>query len=418
MSYKKYINLKYRPKKDDLICTFKITPATKNSIGAVAAESSTGTWTKLTTMSEKRMLKLGAKVFDIKGRYAKIAYPANLFEPGNMPQILSSVSGNVFNMKEVDWLRLEDVKWPEKIMNSFKGPKFGIRGIRKITKVKKRPLCGTIIKPKLGLNSSEHAKVAYNAWKGGIDIVKDDENLSSQPFNRFNKRIEKTIALRKKAEKETGEVKIYMPNVTAETNEMLRRAKFVKKKGGRYIMVDILTVGWSGLQTLRDADLGLVIHAHRAMHGALTRNKEHGISMIVLAEIARLIGVDQIHIGTAVGKMKETKEEVITIHEDIEKKFVKKHGHIISEKWGKMKPVFAVCSGGLHPGHVPALVNMLGKDIIIQAGGGVHGHPLGTEDGAVAMRQAIDATMKGVSLREYAKKHIELKLALNKWGVK
>ncbi len=422
MSYKKYIDLKYKPKSSDLICTFKITPGKGipklTAVGAVAAESSTGTWTALSTMDEKKMLSIGAKVFEIKGKHAKIAYPSNLFEPGNMAQILSSIVGNVFNMKEVQWLRLEDVKWPKKIRDSFKGPRFGIEGIRKIVKVKKRPLCGTIVKPKLGLSEIQHAKVAYEAWKGGCDIVKDDENLSSQLFNKFNKRIIVTLKHRKLAEKITGEKKIYIPNVTAETNEMIKRAKFVKKHGGRYIMVDILTVGWSGLQTLRNANLGLVIHAHRAMHGALTRNKDHGISMIVLGEIARLIGVDQIHIGTAIGKMEETKKEVIFIHEDIEKKFVKKQGHVLGEKWGKIKPVFAVCSGGLHPGHVEPLVKMLGKDIILQAGGGIHGHPLGTKDGAMAMRQAIGAVMKGIPVKKYAKNNLELKLALNKWGSK
>lgn len=404
MIYQKYVNLKYKPHKTDLICTFKVNPCTKRSAGAIASESSTGTWSHLSTMDEKKMLKIGAKVFEIKGKYAKIAYPYDLFEGGNMPQILSSIAGNVFNMKEVKTLRLEDVKWPDKIVKSFKGPRFGIKGIRKIVGVKTRPLVGTIVKPKLGLNEVQHAKVAYEAWKGGIDIVKDDENLTSQTFNRFEKRVVETLKHRNIAEKITGEKKIYMPNVTAETNEMIRRAKFVKKNGGRYVIVDILTVGWSGVQTLRNANLGLVIHAHRAMHGALTRNKDHGISMKVIGDIARMVGVDQLHIGTAVGKMEESKEEVIEIKNSITS--------------GKMKSVFPVCSGGLHPEHVEQLVKMLGKDIIIQAGGGVHWNPRGTMYGAMGLRQAIEATMDGISLREYAKTHLELKEALDKFGYK
>lgn len=378
MIYENYVNLKYKPKSSDLICMFRLNPCTKKSAGAVASESSTGTWTKLTTITEKKQLEMGAKVFSMKGNYIKIAYPAILFEKRNMPQILSSIAGNIFNMKEVKTIRLENVEWPNEIINSFKGPKFGIGGVRKITKVKKRPLVGTIIKPKLGLNSSEHAKVAYQAWIGGLDIVKDDENLTNQNFNRFKTRMMETFKLRDRAEKETGEVKIYMPNVSAETNEMIRRAKFVKSLGGEYIMVDILTVGWSALQTLRNANLNLVIHAHRAMHGALTRNKEHGISMKVIADVARLIGADQLHIGTAVGKMDESKEEVIAIKKRIQ------------SKMGNLKPVFAVCSGGLTPKHVKSLVKMLGRDIIIQAGGGVHGNPKGTYYGAREMRKQVN----------------------------
>jgi len=421
IGYTKYVDYSYKPGKDDLICSFYVEPehgvGMEEAAGAVAAESSVGTWTEVSTTKPK-VWDMSAKVFELKSNWIKIAYPLALFELGNMPQIFSSVCGNIFGMKEVNNLRIEDIHWPKKLVNSFKGPLYGVSGVRKLLKIKERPLCGTIIKPKLGLNEKEHAKVAYDAWLGGLDIVKDDENLTSQPFNRFEKRLKETVKLKEKAEKETGERKMYMINVTAETKEMLRRAKLVKDIGNEYAMVDILTVGWSGLQTLREENdkLKLVLHAHRAMHAALTRNKKHGISMMVLADAARLIGVDQLHIGTGVGKMEGSMQEVKDIDLEVEKNIVKKHGHILAENWEHMKPVFSVCSGGLHPGHIPKLVANLGKDIIIQAGGGVHGNPLGTKAGATAMRQAIDAVMKGISLKEYAKTHKELNAASEKWG--
>jgi ribulose-bisphosphate carboxylase large chain len=421
VKYTGYWQPGYKPTKNDLVMLYNIKPARGISMNqaaeAVAAESSIGTWTTIATMSPE-IKKIGAKVFEIKGNLVKIAYPLELFEPGNMPQIWSSVAGNIFNMKDVEFLRLEDASWPRKLVTSFKGPKFGIPGIRKLLRVKDRPLCGTIVKPKLGLSEKGHAKVAYEAWSGGLDIVKDDENLTSQPFNKFHERIIQTLKLRDKAEDETGEKKIYMPNVTAETSEMIKRAKFVKDCGGEYAMVDILTIGWSGLQSIREAneDLKLVLHAHRAMHGALTRNKNHGISMLFIADTVRLIGVDQLHIGTAVGKMMETKEEVMMVGEEIEKGFVKAKGHRLQEDWHGVKPVFAVCSGGLHPGLVPPLINMLGKDIIVQAGGGVHWNPRGTRYGAMGLRQAVDAAAQGIPLKEYAKTHRELREAIEKFG--
>jgi len=415
-----FIDLKYKPNKDDLVCEFYLEPERNLSVkkvsNDVASESSIGTWTEVATMKSK-IKKLAAKVFDIKGNWMKIAYPSELFESGNMPQILSSIAGNVFGMKSVKNLRLEDINWPTSLIKSFKGPLYGINGIRKITKIKNRPLTGTIIKPKLGLNESEHAKVAYDAWIGGIDIVKDDENLSNLKFNHFEKRVVKTLKMRDRAERETGERKFYMPNVTAETNEMIKRAEFVKKHGGEYVMVDIMTVGWSGLQSLRNEndDLKLILHAHRAGHAALTRNKKHGISMLAITDIARLIGVDQLHIGTVVGKMESKSGEVLTLGEEIEKNIIKKHGHVLSEKWQNIKPIFAVCSGGLHPALVPYLVKQLGKDVVLQFGGGCHGHPLGTRAGAKAIRQVVEATMKKINLKDYAKEHKELKLALERW---
>ncbi|MBU5575403.1 MAG: type III ribulose-bisphosphate carboxylase [Candidatus Aenigmatarchaeota archaeon] len=420
-TYLKYVNLKYKPKYSDLIVSAYLEPANnidfKEAAGAVAAESSVGSWTEVKT-TKPEIWKMSAKVFEISGNWIKIAYPIELFESGNMAQIFSSICGNIFGMKEIKNLRIEDVHWPEKIMKSFKGPLFGIPGVRRITRVKDRPLCGTIIKPKIGLNHKEHAKVAYTAWIGGIDIVKDDENLTSQTFNKFEKRVRETLKLKWKAEKETGEKKIYLPNITAETKEMIKRMNFVKEIGGEAVMIDVITVGWSGLQTVREENenLKLILHGHRAMHAAFTRNKRHGISMHVIADACRLIGIDQLHIGTAVGKMEGSKEEIISLGEEIEKSIIKPHGHILAEEWGKIKPVFAVCSGGLHPLHVPELIKMLGKDIIIQAGAGIHGHPGGTLVGAKAMRQAIEATIQGIELKEYAKTHKELKAAIEKWG--
>ena len=121
--------------------------------------------------------------------------------------------------------------------------------------------------------------MAYEAWSGGCDIVKDDENLSSQKFNPFEERLIQTLESRDKAQQETGERKVYMINITAETNLMLKRAEAVIAQGGEYIMVDILTTGWSALQTLRDQNFKLVIHAHRAGHAAFTKNPKHGIAM-------------------------------------------------------------------------------------------------------------------------------------------
>ena len=197
---------------------------------------------------------------------------------------------------------------------------------------------------------------------------------------------------------------------------MMQRAQLVEDLGGKYIMVDIVTSGFSALQTLREANFNLVIHAHRAMHAAFTRSKRHGIDMMVLADIARLIGVDQLHIGTGIGKLEGDIELVSELNEEMEKKIVKETKNRLAENWEKIKPVLSVSSGGLHPGHVPFLIKHLGKDLIIQLGGGIHGHPKGTLRGAIAARQAIEASLRGINLKKYSKNHIELRDALEYWG--
>lgn len=411
-----YIDLKYKPGRNDLIIEYYLESRRfREAVNSLAGESSIDTWSDIKTMNKRIFRELKPSVFRINKNRVKIAYPLELFEKGNVSQVMSSIAGNVFGLKMISNLRLEDVIFPKKMVKWFKGPKYGIKGVRKLLKIKKRPLIGTIIKPKLGLNYKEHAKVAYDAWLGGVDCVKDDENLTSMEFNPFNRRIVHTLKMKEKAERETGEKKAYMPNVTSETFEMLKRMEFVEKHNGNYIMVDILTVGFSGLQTLRD-ETKLPIHAHRAMHAALTRNKKHGISMLVLAKLARLIGVDTLHIGTIVGKMEGGLREVRHIEEEIEKRIIKEG--ILTQRWYGIKPVMAVASGGLHPGMIEKLVKYLGKDILMNFGGGIHGHPAGTLDGAMAVRQAVDAVMKGENLKEYAERHIELKVALKKFGFK
>ena len=314
------MDLDYKPSKKDLLCLFRVEPARRQKMEEVCAdvalESSVGTWTDV--HEKEYVRKLGARVFCIEGNWVKVAYPLELFEKGNAPNILSSIAGNIFGMKAVKNLRLEDIKIPKALLDSFDGPKYGISGIRKMLRVKERPLVGTIVKPKLGLKTRDHADVAYEAWQGGCDLVKDDENLSSQKFNVFEERLARTLEKANLAESQTGEKKAYLVNVTAETKEMMKRAQLAEELGCKYVMIDIVTAGFSALQTLREADFKLAIHAHRAMHAAFTRNQKHGISMMVLADLARLIGVDQLHIGTVVGKLEGSLRVVSEINEEME----------------------------------------------------------------------------------------------------
>src|SRR3989338_2288200 len=209
------------------------------------------------------MRKLQAIAFDINGNYVKIAYPRDLWEDGNVSQLLSGIAGNIFGMKAVQNLRLIDVSFPENYLKYFKGPQFGTQGIRKMMNVKKRPLTGAVPKPKIGFSAAEHAAIGFETWMGGFDLVKDDENLTSTKFNNFEKRVALITKLRDKAEKETGENKDALLNITADVKTMERRAKLLHDNGWRYAMIDVVVVGTSGVQTMRDVlgDYGLSIHA-------------------------------------------------------------------------------------------------------------------------------------------------------------
>jgi ribulose-bisphosphate carboxylase large chain len=422
--YLDFVDLKYSPKKSDITCLFRMEPAKgiskKEAAGRIAAESSNGTWTTLSTL-KPHIRKIRGRAFSFNKDYVKVAYPLELFELGSIPQLISAIGGNIFGMKAVNNLRLEDISFPKKYIKSFKGPQFGINGIRKFMKIKDRPLTATVPKPKVGMTTKEHTKVGYDAWTGGIDFLKDDENLTNQNFNKFEKRVKSCAKARDKAERETGERKDYFINVSAETKEMLKRTNLAHIYGFKYVMCDILTVGWAGLQTLRNETqiLKMAIHAHRASHSTFDRNPKHGISMLTIAKISRLIGVDNIHIGTVIGKLVGTKDEVLQIEDEITEQIekpLKSENNILNQSWYGLKDTIPVSSGGLHPGLIPQITKMLGNNIVIQLGGGIHGHPNGTHDGSKATRQAIAATIKKIPLKQYSKENNELKLALNKWS--
>jgi ribulose-bisphosphate carboxylase large chain len=430
--YDQFVDRSYEPDPErDVVAVFRITPEKGYTIedvaGAVASESSVGTWTSLYPWyDQKRVDSLKGKAYSFfnlsDGSFiVKIAYPVELFEKGNMAGFMASVAGNVFGMKRVRGLRLEDIYLPKPFLEAFKGPSKGMKGVRDIFKVYDRPIVGTVPKPKVGYSPEEAGRIAYEILSGGMDYIKDDENLTGPSFCRFAERAKHIMKAIDKAEKETGERKVWFANITSDVREMVKRLKLVADYGNPYVMVDVVVAGWSTVTYIRDVaeEHGLAIHAHRAMHSAFTRNPYHGISMYVLAKLYRVIGVDQIHVGTAgAGKMEGGREVINYARILREQHFKPEPGDVfhMEQEFYHIKPAFPVSSGGLHPGNLEPVIKALGDQIILQVGGGVMGHPDGPHAGAKAVRQALDAIMKGIPLQEYAESHRELKRALDKWG--
>ncbi|MDK2384602.1 MAG: RuBisCO large subunit C-terminal-like domain-containing protein [Candidatus Korarchaeota archaeon] len=175
--YLDFVDKGFEPGEEHLLALFRVEPAPGMSLeeaaGRVASESSIGTWTTLTTLTPE-MRGLMARAYWFDGPYVKIAYPLGLFEEGSIPQLLSSVAGNVFGMRALRALRLVDLRFPASYLEYFKGPQHGIRGVRRLLGVSDRPITATVPEPKVGLTPQQYAEAAYQAWVVGIDLVKDD----------------------------------------------------------------------------------------------------------------------------------------------------------------------------------------------------------------------------------------------------
>ena len=434
----------YIPLDTDLLACFKCTGQEgvprEEVAAAVAAESSTGTWSAvwselLTDLDfyKGRCYRIEDVPGDKEAFYAFIAYPLDLFEEGSITNVLTSLVGNVFGFKALRHLRLEDIRFPMAFIKTCMGPPNGIVVERDRMNKYGRPLLGCTIKPKLGLSGKNYGRVVYECLRGGLDFTKDDENINSQPFQRWQNRFEFVAEATNLAQQETGEKKGHYLNCTAATpEEMYERAEFAKELGQPIIMHDYITGGFTANTGLAKwcRKNGMLLHIHRAMHAVIDRHPKHGIHFRVLAKCLRLSGGDQLHTGTVVGKLEGDRQSTLGYIDQLRESFVpedRSRGNFFDQDWGSMGGVFAVASGGIHVWHMPALVSIFGDDSVLQFGGGTHGHPWGSAAGAAANRVALEACVKARNagreieregrdiLTEAAKHSPELAIALETW---
>jgi ribulose-bisphosphate carboxylase large chain len=429
-----YWDSDYVPKDTDLLAMFRITPQEGvdaiECAAAVAGESSTATWTVVWTDRLTACDLYRAKAYRVdpvpntgpgtatpQQYFAYIAYDLDLFEPGSIANLTASIIGNVFGFKAVKALRLEDMRIPVAYLKTFQGPATGIVVERERLDKFGRPLLGATTKPKLGLSGRNYGRVVYEALKGGLDFVKDDENINSQPFMHWR----------------GSPPPCHYLNVTAGTmEEMYERAEFAKSLGSVIIMID-LVIGYTAIQSMakwaRKNDM--ILHLHRAGNSTYSRQKNHGMNFRVICKWMRMAGVDHIHAGTVVGKLEGDPLMIKGFYDTLREPVVKQNletGIFFDQEWASLLKVMPVASGGIHAGQMHQLIHYLGEDVVLQFGGGTIGHPQGIQAGAVANRVALEAMIMARNegrdylaegpqiLAEAAKWCSPLKAAIDTWG--
>jgi len=255
-----YWDANYAVKTTDLLALFRITPQPGvdpvEAAAAVAGESSTATWTVVWTDLLTACDIYRAKAFRVDPVpsapdqfFAYVAYEGDLFEEGSLANMTASIIGNVFGFKAVKALRLEDMRIPHSYLKTFQGPASGVVVERERLDTFGRPLLGATVKPKLGLSGKNYGRVVFEGLKGGLDFLKDDENINSQPFMRWRERFLYCIEGINRAAAATGEVKGSYLNMTAGNNdEMITRGEFAKELGSVIVMID-LVIGYTAIQT-------------------------------------------------------------------------------------------------------------------------------------------------------------------------
>lgn len=306
----------------------------------------------------------------------------------SLPNLVATVAGNLFELKQFSGLRLLDIRLPQAFADAYPGPKFGVEGTRRLSGVTDRPLIGTIIKPSVGFNPQETAQLTKLLVEAGIDFIKDDELQADSPYCPFEMRVREVMKVIHAYADKTGKKVMFAFNLTGDMEEMRRRHDFVLEQGGTCIMASLNSVGLVGIIELARF-AALPIHAHRNGWGYLSRAPLLGWSYIAWQKLWRLAGIDHAHVNGLQNKFCEDDDSVIASAREC-------LTPLFPEKPCIVMPVF---SSGQSTKQVPETYRRLGSaDLIFAAGGGIMGHPDGPTAGVTNLRTAWEKAISGSAM--------------------
>jgi ribulose-bisphosphate carboxylase large chain len=363
----------------------------------------------LETVSEPALPGARSSGRGVPGRYQRaevvVSWPVENVG-ANLPTLVSTVQGNLYELSQFSGLKLLDLELPPSFLSHFRGPQFGVAGCRRLTGVQNRPLIGTIVKPSIGLTPKQTAELVKILVEAGIDFIKDDELMANPPHSPFAERLDAVMRVVNAHADRTGKKVMYAFNISDEVEPMQRHYEKVVAAGGTCAMISLNSVGLAG--TKKICDLGaLAIHGHRNGWGALNRHPLLGIEFPAYQKIWRLAGVDQLHVNGIANKFWESDDSV-----------VRSIRACLNPSPGGT-PLMPVVSSGQWGGQAPETYRRTGTiDLLYLAGGGILAHPDGPAAGVRSLQKWWEAAVEGLTLEQAAAKYPELGSSLEKFGKK
>lgn len=332
----------------------------------------------------------------------QIAFPvANVGR--SLASLLTFVGGEILSYGN---MKLLDLAFPESYSRLYQGPKFGVEGLRELLAVPERPIVLAIVKPSQGYTPQEGAAIFFEAARGGVDVVKDEELLFDPAYCPRAERVRLYMAAEQRAFEETGEHTLYAVNITDSPDRLIPNALEAIELGANALMVNYIQVGLDATRLLcEDPRVTVPVLGHNAGATALFASAHTGISAILIgAKLPRMCGVDMGIILSGRGGFPALPERVLLTAREMLSPF---HA---------LRPTLPVIASGVTPGLVPALMREYGYDIALGAGSTIFGHPAGPAAGARAFRQAVQAAVEGRDLQSAGQEHLELAEAIKLWG--
>ena len=401
----------------------------EKAAASLVGEQSSGTFVAVPGETEELKERFAARVEKIRllevvgtpslpgGRHAsgfqraEIVVSWSLENMGwNLPTLLSTVQGNLYELSQFTGLKLMDLELPLSFAKHFRGPKFGVAGTRQLTGVNGRPLIGTIVKPSIGLTPQQAADLVKTLVEAGIDFIKDDELMANPPHSPFDERVDAVMRVIHAHADRTGKMVMYAFNVSDELDAMQRHYEKIASAGGTCAMISLNSVGLSAVKKICDFG-ALAIHGHRNGWGMLNRHPLLGIEFPAYQKIWRLTGVDQIHVNGIANKFWESDDSVVrSIQECL-------NPLLGAPETGA--PILPVVSSGQWGGQAPETYRRTKTvDLLYLAGGGIMAHPDGAAAGVRSLQKWWEAAVEGLMMEQAVAKYPELKRSLDKFGRK
>lgn len=282
-------------------------------------------------------------------------------------QLLNVMFGNI---SLVPGIQVVDADWTTLSETIFKGPRFGISGIRERIGVHDRALSSTALKP-VGTSARELAGLAYQFALGGIDLIKDDHGLTNQSYAPFADRLKYTTEAVAKANAESGRNSCYIPHITAPGDELWRRYELAVDHGAQAVMVCPQLCGPEVMQRIAAHDTPLPVMAHPAFSGAYVQDRAHGFSKsFFYGALWRAMGADFTIFPNHSGRFSFTMQECVDIVDTAR------------DPQLPFAPIFPTPGGGMQRETVPYFIDKYGIDTVFLIGGSLYEHPGGIRQAA------------------------------------
>ncbi|NPA17230.1 RuBisCO large subunit C-terminal-like domain-containing protein [Persephonella sp.] len=278
----------------------------------------------------------------------KIRFPVLMFQH-DLYSILSIVYGEIVIPENV---KLISVDFPAVFVDHFKGPRFGLRGIRERVNQYHRPLLMAALKPLNGITEEKFVGFLNQVIEGQVDIIREDENFFDDSLFPFEKRVQVVSRILKEKDKNI----LYLPFLSGSWTEMSEKIKLAQEYEINTFLINLFPLGLEGLQFLSDTfRCGFLVNP--GYPSFFYEQDLFGIEPSILyGRFIRMAGGDMVMIPSPY------RHRTVPHYRSVEV------ANVLTERFEDLEPSFPVVYGDMNPEDLYTIFNDFGNQVIIDIG--------------------------------------------------